>query len=107
MGRLAGLSAELLLAQGLPALLVPSCSLLTLQTSTFECPPPACQRTRPPGPTCAAARAAAVIQYMPNFFFGALLLWFGIEITRDWLVMSFYKMTHIGAWGQGFLFRMG
>lgn len=38
----------------------------------------------------------AVIQYMPNFFFGALLLWFGIEISRDWLLLSFTKMTRIG-----------
>lgn len=36
-----------------------------------------------------------VIQYMPNFFFGALLLWFGIEISRDWLLLSFTKMTRI------------
>lgn len=34
---------------------------------------------------------------MPNFFFGALLLWFGIEISRDWLLLSFTKMTRIGA----------
>ncbi|KAL4859503.1 putative vacuolar membrane protein [Chlorella vulgaris] len=36
-----------------------------------------------------------VIQWMPNFFFGSLLLWFGIEISRDWLVLSFTKMTRI------------
>lgn len=34
---------------------------------------------------------------MPNFFFGALLLWFGIEISRDWLLLSFTKMTRTGA----------
>lgn len=28
----------------------------------------------------------SVVQYCPNFFFGALLLWFGVEISRDWLV---------------------
>lgn len=35
-------------------------------------------------------------QYLPNFFFGALLLWFGIEISRDWLVLSFRKLTRTG-----------
>ena len=35
---------------------------------------------------------------MPNFFFGALLLWFGIEISRDWLVLSYSKMTRTGGW---------
>ncbi|GAB4817875.1 hypothetical protein N2152v2_004921 [Parachlorella kessleri] len=35
----------------------------------------------------------SVVQYMPNFFYGALLLWFGIEISRDWLVLSFRKLT--------------
>ncbi len=34
---------------------------------------------------------------MPNFFFGALLLWFGIEISRDWLLLSFTKMTRTGS----------
>lgn len=29
------------------------------------------------------------LQYMPNFFFGALLVWFGIEISRDWLILSY------------------
>ncbi len=23
-------------------------------------------------------------QFCPSFFFGALLLWFGVEICRDW-----------------------
>ena len=32
---------------------------------------------------------------MPNFFFGALLVWFGVEISRDWLVLSYYKLTRI------------
>jgi hypothetical protein len=36
------------------------------------------------------------MQYMPNFFFGALLLWFGIEISRDWLVLSFRKFSITG-----------
>lgn len=33
------------------------------------------------------------LQYMPCFFFGALLVWFGVEISRDWLVLSYYKLT--------------
>lgn len=36
-------------------------------------------------------------QYLPNFFYGSLLLWFGIEISRDWLVLSYSKMTRTGA----------
>ncbi len=28
------------------------------------------------------------IQFVPKFFFGALLLWFGYEIVQDWLIMS-------------------
>ena len=102
------LSAVLLLAQGLPAPLAASCGLSTSQTSVLECTAPACPPTRPTGPACPPICAAAVIQYMPNFFFGSLLLWFGIEITRDWLVMSFYKMTHIGVWGaRGCVERAG
>ncbi len=31
----------------------------------------------------------SVVQYMPNFFFGALLLWFGVDIVRDWLLLSY------------------
>lgn len=34
-------------------------------------------------------------QYMPNFFFGALLVWFGVEISRDWLILSYFKLTRI------------
>lgn len=34
-----------------------------------------------------------VVQYCPNFFFGALLLWFGVEICRDWLVLSYAKLS--------------
>ncbi|KAL6781953.1 hypothetical protein ACKKBF_B10080 [Auxenochlorella protothecoides x Auxenochlorella symbiontica] len=37
----------------------------------------------------------SIVQYMPNFFFGALLVWFGVEISRDWLFLSFYKLTRI------------
>ncbi|GFR39589.1 hypothetical protein Agub_g49, partial [Astrephomene gubernaculifera] len=35
----------------------------------------------------------SVVQYMPNFFFGALLVWFGIEIARDWLILSYKKLS--------------
>lgn len=31
----------------------------------------------------------SVVQYMPNFYYGALLVWFGIEISKDWLVLSY------------------
>ncbi len=33
-----------------------------------------------------------VVQYLPNFFFGALLMVFGIEISGDWLVRSAAKV---------------
>ncbi len=33
------------------------------------------------------------VQYIPNFFQGSLLLWFGIEIAWDWLLLSYSKMT--------------
>ncbi|KAJ9523513.1 hypothetical protein QJQ45_007217 [Haematococcus lacustris] len=35
----------------------------------------------------------SVIQYCPSFLFGALLLWFGVEICRDWLVLSYKKLS--------------
>lgn len=28
----------------------------------------------------------SVVEYMPNFFYGSLLMVFGIDISRDWLV---------------------
>ncbi|KAF6261741.1 hypothetical protein COO60DRAFT_1699671 [Scenedesmus sp. NREL 46B-D3] len=34
-----------------------------------------------------------VVQYLPNFFFGALLMVFGIEIAGDWLLRSYAKVT--------------
>lgn len=42
---------------------------------------------------CAASHAHAVVQYLPNFFFGALLMVFGIEIAGDWLLRSYAKVT--------------
>ncbi|GIL50885.1 hypothetical protein Vafri_6858 [Volvox africanus] len=35
----------------------------------------------------------SVVQYMPNFFFGALLVWFGVEISKDWLILSYRKLS--------------
>lgn len=35
----------------------------------------------------------SVVQYMPNFFFGSLLMVFGIEITADWLFFSYFKAS--------------
>lgn len=34
----------------------------------------------------------SVIQYMPNFFFGSLLMLFGVEIILDWLIFSIRKV---------------
>lgn len=45
-----------------------------------------------PSATCAALCLPAVVQYLPNFFFGALLTVFGIEIAGDWLVRSYEKV---------------
>eukprot|EP00892_Ulva_mutabilis_P011320 jgi/Ulvmu1/8560/UM045_0002.1 len=36
---------------------------------------------------------ASVIQLLPNFYYGALLLVFGLEITLDWLVFSYSRFT--------------
>eukprot|EP00879_Flechtneria_rotunda_P026975 GHRR01028828.1.p1 GENE.GHRR01028828.1~~GHRR01028828.1.p1 ORF type:complete len:515 (+),score=170.87 GHRR01028828.1:54-1547(+) len=35
----------------------------------------------------------SVVQYLPTFFFGALLTVFGIEIAGDWLIRSYSKVT--------------
>ena len=35
----------------------------------------------------------SIVPYMPNFFFGSLLMLFGLQICTDWLVMS-YKKVH-------------
>ena len=34
-----------------------------------------------------------VVEYLPTFYFGSLLLLFGVEITLDWLVRSWAKVT--------------
>ena len=40
----------------------------------------------------------SVTNYLPTFFLGALLLWFGVEIARDWLFLSAFKLTKVGGW---------
>ena len=33
----------------------------------------------------------SIIHYLPNFFFGSLLMLFGVEILADWLLHSYKK----------------
>lgn len=33
------------------------------------------------------------MQYLPNFFFAALLMLLGVEITLDWLILSARKVS--------------
>lgn len=35
----------------------------------------------------------SVVQYIPTFFFGSLLILFGVEITLDWLIYSYRKVN--------------
>ena len=35
----------------------------------------------------------SIIHYLPNFFFGSLLMLFGVEILMDWLIHSFKKVS--------------
>ncbi|PRW58874.1 sulfate transporter [Chlorella sorokiniana] len=35
----------------------------------------------------------SIVQYAPTFFFGALLVWFGVEICLDWVLRSYSKLT--------------
>ncbi|BDA44720.1 Uncharacterized protein C24H6.11c [Coccomyxa sp. Obi] len=37
----------------------------------------------------------SVVQYIPTFFFGSLLILFGVEITLDWLIYSYRKVTRM------------
>lgn len=37
--------------------------------------------------------SAQVVQYLPNFFFAALLMLLGVEITLDWLILSARKVS--------------
>jgi SulP family sulfate permease len=43
----------------------------------------------------AFAAPFSVTQFLPNFFLGALLCWFGFEIARDWLVLSYWKLSGV------------
>ena len=36
---------------------------------------------------------AQVVSYLPKFYFGSLLLLFGVEILSDWLLKSWKKVT--------------
>lgn len=49
----------------------------------------------------------SVVQYMPNFFFGSLLMLFGIEITLDWLIHSFRKVCVISYPSMVFNIKVG
>lgn len=76
--------------------------------STASCA--CCHRMLPPIRCCLAApacwpeectcspsyRSPFSLQYMPSFFFGSLLLWFGVQICMDWLYFSFSKLTRPG-----------
>jgi hypothetical protein len=57
-------------------------------------PPPVLTPTNTPHHT-ARRHPPAVVQYLPNFFFGALLTVFGIEIAGDWLVRSAAKVSPV------------
>ena len=41
----------------------------------------------------------SIVQYLPSFFFGSLLVWFGVEIVLDWMYRSYYKLSRTGGWG--------
>ncbi|KAK9847078.1 hypothetical protein WJX84_002130 [Apatococcus fuscideae] len=34
----------------------------------------------------------SIVHYVPKFYFGSLLMMFGVEILRDWLLLSFRKV---------------
>ena len=38
------------------------------------------------------AFALQIVHYVPKFYFGSLLMMFGVEILRDWLLLSFRKV---------------
>eukprot|EP01025_Chloroclados_australasicus_P026602 TRINITY_DN2642_c0_g2_i1.p1 TRINITY_DN2642_c0_g2~~TRINITY_DN2642_c0_g2_i1.p1 ORF type:complete len:900 (-),score=76.19 TRINITY_DN2642_c0_g2_i1:308-3007(-) len=37
----------------------------------------------------------SVVRYFPNFYLGALMVWFGVEISYDWLIISYKKCTKV------------
>ena len=34
----------------------------------------------------------SIVPYLPSFFFGSLLMLFGVEISLSWLVLSYKKV---------------
>eukprot|EP01023_Acetabularia_acetabulum_P049289 TRINITY_DN5257_c0_g2_i2.p1 TRINITY_DN5257_c0_g2~~TRINITY_DN5257_c0_g2_i2.p1 ORF type:complete len:544 (+),score=84.96 TRINITY_DN5257_c0_g2_i2:163-1794(+) len=36
-----------------------------------------------------------VVQYFPSFFFGSLMIWFGVEIMLDWLLRAYWRITRV------------
>ena len=34
----------------------------------------------------------SIVPYLPSFFFGSLLMLFGIEISLSWLILSYKKV---------------
>lgn len=56
---------------------------------------------RPPPSSLAPAGMFALpgsglVQYLPCFFFGSLLLLFGLEIMLDWMLRSYHKLSAAG-----------
>jgi len=41
---------------------------------------------------CLFLAPVSVIEYIPNFFFGGLMFWFGVDIAYDWLVTAYGKV---------------
>ncbi|KAK9824383.1 hypothetical protein WJX72_009880 [[Myrmecia] bisecta] len=37
----------------------------------------------------------SVIDYLPKFFFGSLIMWIGFDIAKDWLVKSFWRVPRV------------
>lgn len=35
----------------------------------------------------------SIVQYLPTFFLGSLMLWFGVEISRDWLILAAFRLN--------------
>jgi hypothetical protein len=43
-----------------------------------------------------ALPGSGLVQYLPCFFFGSLLLLFGLEIMLDWMLRSYHKLSAAG-----------
>ncbi|KAA6425635.1 MAG: Sulfate Permease Family [Trebouxia sp. A1-2] len=37
----------------------------------------------------------SVIEYLPSYFFGSLMIWIGWEIARDWLFLAVYRVRGV------------